>query len=56
MRWDISEFIMPFDMVESLFGRWTLSSFEVDLERAVGRGSGFLTGAGLLPPPLLIVA
>lgn len=58
MRWDISGFgmLMPLDMVESRFGRWTLSSFEIDFARVVGTGSGFLGGAGLLPPHLLIVA
>lgn len=56
MRWDISGFGMPFDMVESRFGRWAaLSSFEIDFARFVGTGSGFLC-TGLLPPPLLIVS
>jgi len=54
-RCDLSGLAMLVDNVESRGGALKRFSLEFDFANAAGAGSGFL-GAGLFPPPLLIVA
>jgi hypothetical protein len=56
-RFDFSGLVKLADNVESRCTVLKRFSFESEFKKAAGAGSGFLgAGAGLFPPPLLMVA